>query len=262
MSFEAQDLLNASGKVTEVIPAVYGDVAKPAMQQTGSFLARIPHAINAALAPIDRWIAKREYSVDETKKLLEVKLRNIDPDKIVPPEPYVAVPAIQAISYSMDSKELREMYANLLAKAMNVDEKENVHPSFVEIIKQLSPLDANVLKYLYELQAQPSITLLLEHKTNRGYIPIFRHITAIDFAVFSEVSKSLDNLSRCSLINIEIASFSDKSRYSIIRNSEQFIVLTTEWPKKMDDGEWNIKEQEEIIRTTDLGDSFYEICVK
>lgn len=52
------------------------------------------------------------------------------------PEAYVAVPALQAISYSMNSEELRNMYANLLAKAIDIDEKDKVHPAFVELIKQ------------------------------------------------------------------------------------------------------------------------------
>ena len=103
---------------------------------------RIPRAINAALSPLRQWIAQREYNVAETEKLLAKKLENIEPEKIVSPEPYVAVPALQAISYSMNSDELRELYANLLAKSMCIDTKNSVHPSFVEIIRQMSPLDA------------------------------------------------------------------------------------------------------------------------
>jgi hypothetical protein len=140
-----QEILDATGQVLKMVPEAYSDVAQPAAKQTGSLLARIPHAINAALSGVDIWIAKREYAVDETKKLLAKKLENVDPEKIVPPEPYVAVPAIQAISYSMDSEKLRDMYANLLANSMNSDKKDNVHPGFVEIIKQMSPLDAENL---------------------------------------------------------------------------------------------------------------------
>ena len=50
----------------------------------------------------------------------------------------------------MNSEELRNMYANLLAASMLKDEKENAHPSFVEIIKQLSPDEAKLLKKISE----------------------------------------------------------------------------------------------------------------
>ena len=62
---------------------------------------------------------EQEYRLKETAILLEEKLKNIHPDKIVEPEMYIAIPTLQAISYSMDSEELREMYALLLSKAMN-----------------------------------------------------------------------------------------------------------------------------------------------
>ena len=39
----------------------------------------------------------------------------------------------------MNSKELRDLYANLPAKAMNSDTKDTVHPAYLETIKQLSP---------------------------------------------------------------------------------------------------------------------------
>ena len=114
-------------------------------------LARIPQVINAALAPLDCWIAERQYHVDRTKQLLEENLKNADPEKIVPPEPYVAIPAIQAISYAMDSDELRTLYANLLAKSIYLDTKDSVHPAFTEIIKNLSPVDCRVFDSIMKL---------------------------------------------------------------------------------------------------------------
>ena len=69
------------------------------------------------------------------------------------------MPALQAISYSMDSEELRNMYANLLAKAMNVDEKDKVHPAFVELIKQMAPREALILDGIFKSPLTPLIDL-------------------------------------------------------------------------------------------------------
>lgn len=49
----------------------------------------------------------------------------------------------------MNSKELRDMFANLLATAMNIDTKEQAHPSFVEVIKCMNPLEAIIFNKLY-----------------------------------------------------------------------------------------------------------------
>ena len=124
MSNGLDNFANSLGKAIETVPGLYDDALKPAAQESGKTLSLIPRAINAALAPIRQWIAQKEYNVAETEKLLAKKLEKLDQQKIVTPEPYVAVPAIQAISYSMNSQELRELYANLLAKSMNSDTKD------------------------------------------------------------------------------------------------------------------------------------------
>ena len=200
-------LAGAIGDTLKTAPTLYEDALQPTIQEVGKFVARIPRAINAAFAGLDKWILNKEYAIDETKKLLEKKLENVDPDKIVEPEAYVAVPAIQAISYSMNSEELRNLYANLLAKAMNSDTKDLVHPSFVEIIKQMSPTDALILKEInlnyiipflrrsskfdnYNATAQDPV---LQARTNTT-------ITLINFAKQNEIDFSLFNLLRLGLI--------------------------------------------------------------
>ncbi len=134
---------------------IYDDACSPVARPAAQTLGLIPRAIKAAFSPVEKWILQREYSVKETQVLLEKKLQNVDPEKIVTPEAYVAVPAMQAISYSMDNEEIRDMYASLLAKAVNSDFKDDVHPAFIEIIKQLSPADAQFFKYLSKTAPVP-----------------------------------------------------------------------------------------------------------
>ena len=89
-------LLEGTGEAIKTVPELYDDGLKPAVQESGKTLSLLPKTINAALVPLRKWIAEREYSLAETEKLLEIKLRNIDYNKIVTPEAYVAVPALQA----------------------------------------------------------------------------------------------------------------------------------------------------------------------
>ena len=148
MPVKLDKLAGTIGDTLKTAPTLYEDALQPAVQEVGKFVARIPRAINAAFCGIDKWILNKEYTINETKKLLAQKLENVNPEKIIEPEPYVAVPIIQAISYSMNNEELRNLYANLLANAMNLDTKDSVHPSFVEIIRQMSPNDAKIFKHI------------------------------------------------------------------------------------------------------------------
>ena len=159
----------AVGDILKTAPTIYEDALQPTVQEVGKFTARILRAINAAFSGLDKWILNKEYAIAETKKLLEQKLQNVDPEKIVTPEAYVAVPAIQAISYSMDNEELRNLYANLLAKAMNADTKEAVHPAFVEIIKQMSPIDALVLKEIALSKSLPLVNLSVNEYSSSDF---------------------------------------------------------------------------------------------
>ena len=64
---------------------------------------------------------------------------------------------------------------NLLAKAMNKDYKEQVHPSFVEIIKQMAPNDGIIFKSVFEAQITPVIDLSLKEKGDKTIVDITLH---------------------------------------------------------------------------------------
>lgn len=53
----------------------------------------------------------------------------------------IAGPTLEALRYTYDETELREMYENLLASAMDTRIVNQAVPSFVDAIKQMSPLD-------------------------------------------------------------------------------------------------------------------------
>lgn len=255
----ASKLLDATGKAVEAVPDLYEDSLKPTVQESGKVLSLIPRTINAALVPLRKWIANKEYSLAETEKLLEKKLEHVGEDKIVTPEAYVAVPAIQAISYSMDNDELRNLYANLLAKSMNVDTKNLVHPSFVEIIKQMSPIDAIVFKGIFESAITPVIDLFIKlpeggedcHKYN---------ISWMQFTSYDTILVSIDNLIRLGLIEIPYdRSYTNDENYEHVRKTTDYIGIKKEL-EALNRG--TVSENKKFIKKTALANSFYSICVK
>lgn len=259
MSTGIDDLTSGIGKAIKTVPDLYDDALKPTAQESGDVLAIVPRTIKAALAPLRQWIAQKEYNVAETEKLLAKKLENIDTEKIVTPESYVAVPAIQAISYSMDSEELRNLYANLLAKSMNVDTKNFVHPSFVEIIKQLSPLDAKVLKAIMEREVNPCINLRYENPQGT-YNSIMTNVTDFHFASQALISISIDNLQKQNLIHIPYdAHYSNEYLYDAIIQSDFYKEQEACHPERPDG--FKFTHEKKMISKTNLGQSFYEACI-
>lgn len=253
-------LAQGIGKAIETVPELYQDAFQPSVQETGKLIARIPHAINAAFSGLDKWILNKEYSIDETKKLLAQKLENVDPEKIVEPDPYVAIPAIQAISYSMNSEELRNLYANLLAKSMNVETKNTVHPAYVETIKQLSPVDAAYFKRICPLDLRPMVDTLLDFPQSLT-MTIAKNSNMFSQEFYNVFSLSLDNLSRLGLINIPEGSwYGEDSIYEPI-----IAVLKTQFTleqyKISHPSATGISFTKKRIDITEYGSSFYKTCV-
>lgn len=254
-------LAGAIGDTLKTAPTLYEDALQPTIQEIGKFAARVPRAINAAFSGLDKWILNREYAVDETKKLLEIKLENVDPEKIVTPEAYVAVPTIQAISYSMDSEELRNLYANLLAKAMNSDTQDLVHPSFVEIIKQMSPIDALIFPKIITSDIRPLITIKI-NTPNGGERIFAENCSWITDVSLEKCRTSIDSLSRLGLIEIPYGeSYTEKNNYDYIRSNPLFNHAKTECMNYLLDGE-SIFYDEKHIKINEFSKLFYDVCIK
>ena len=145
-------------------------------------------------------------------------------------EPYVAIPAIQQISYSYDSDELRDMYANLLANFMDKERSDLVHPSFVEVIKQLNPDEAKLLKSFGPSNAvlYPLIDIRLNEE-GAGYRTIARNYGILGESICERpncISRYLENLSRLGLIYIpDDLYLTDSSRYEPIEQSSYVLCV-------------------------------------
>lgn len=252
-------LTEGLGKTLETVPELYEDAFQPATKETGKLIALIPRAINAAFSGLEKWILNKEYNVEETKKILAQKLENVEPEKIVEPEAYVAVPAIQAISYAMNSEELRNLYANLLAKAMNSDEKDKVHPGYIETIKQLSPADATYFKHIHSLRTRPLVDVSLRSPKNSSLI-LAQNCNSFS-SDYNNVLLIIDNLVRLGLINIpENSWYSNASLYDpLIKNLEKAFPL--ESYKIFHPDASKIAFSKKRIDITSYGENFYKTCV-
>lgn len=201
----------------------------------------------------------------ETKKLLEEKLKDVPPENIESPEAHIAVPALQYISYCMDNEELKNMYANLLANSMNSVVKNGVHPGFVEIIKQLSPDEAKVLKHFYSNRTVPTVTLRYE-LNNGGGVAVLKNFSNIGELIGCERPLSIniyfDNLIRLGLLkdSSSLSSLTDKNLYLPLKTHPALVPLLD--PKRIAETKYEKSTfVEGFMSLTDYGDAFCKICL-
>ena len=76
MAEEKKDVLK------QIAKKAYTDLGHPVAAPTGELVGLVPRAIRAALAPVEKWVLQQEYNVNETKKLLAEKLKNVSPTLI------------------------------------------------------------------------------------------------------------------------------------------------------------------------------------
>ncbi|MFE4430441.1 DUF4393 domain-containing protein [Peribacillus butanolivorans] len=117
----------------------------------------------------------------------------------------------------MESEDLREMFANLIASSIDIRKGYETHPSFVEIIKQLSPMDANILK-IFKTIIQIEIVQVRVTNDKGHYVITQDHVMPFnDQQNYRIHATSLSNLQRLGLLNIDYSRSSPRpSHYDFI----------------------------------------------
>jgi Abortive infection alpha len=149
----------------EVIPEIYRDLLQPAARKVGGGLETIAEAVRISLAPLEAGI----WGYERVKQWLSLRVTSILVDRgtkeIKPPPLSVAGPLVFQLIFAYDEPDLRELYASLLASAMD-PHMSNAHPSFVTIIQQLTSDEAKILKTL--AQSNDKYLSLSSDKSSRN----------------------------------------------------------------------------------------------
>jgi hypothetical protein len=150
----------------KLLPQAYADIAQPTVKEVGTTLGR---SVKVLLAPIRGFCWCWEKIEQMITEGVEKRLASRPQENIKTPEPEIAVPLIQTLFYTAQKETLREMYLNLLANSMDKSQDKIVHPSFVDIIRQMDYLDATLFKILspvcgYMQVINPKIRILGQEK--------------------------------------------------------------------------------------------------
>lgn len=240
-------------------------------------LPAIPKVVNDFIElSIGNWIEYRNsLSKEKFKIKLKEKLGQISKDKIIEPKLSILGPALEASKYYIEEEEIQELFSNLIASSMNEDTAKYVHHSFVEVIKQLSPLDAKILKELDK--KNPIVDIYYEYNFKKSDFMKFylgnEAFLVLENLFFNEIipesklnSISLDNLIRHGLIKInKDITLSEKGAYSQFENSKVVLKLKEKIKNKVspfdkEDGRVAIKHH--VLFLTSYGETFKKVCIK
>lgn len=282
-----RDAADAIKGIAEAVP-VYQDVVQPAAKEVGIALQTVAKTIHIALAPVSALVWGYDKIKDYLDKSLVERLKDVPPERIITPNPAIAGPTVEALRFTAHDSTLRELYANLLATSMDEKTAQEAHPAFVEILRQLTPDEARLIKYLYQgkylpgyhVPHPPAISGVVEAFW-QPYQVVFelRHFSLLAEkagCTFADLLPSyLDNLCRLGLT--EIIGVTHKDPSDAIRKlydelEEQAKVSAVKHWRTETLAEWRTDENsfEEVesygvvreeLRLTALGKQFCKACI-
>jgi hypothetical protein len=152
-----------AGAVAQLAGSVYADVAQPSARRVGQTLDNL---LKLGLSPLDIVNWGYEKSKQWLQDRVAERLSQMPPDSAISPDERVAIPALLGIASSGNEPAIRDLYAELLLKAMDRTTAHQVHPAYVSTLGQLAPEEALAFVGLRDRMDQ---NLFQDHESSRQF---------------------------------------------------------------------------------------------
>lgn len=241
-----------------------GKLMNPTAENAGKTFGDIWYLVFGGISfAADKRRIKYQVDLEAFEKSCREKIEAIPEEKLVEPDTQTASIALEESKFCIENAELREMFSNLIASTMNSDTAEIAHPSFPQILKQLSTFDAKLFLSLrgphnnvaiceyrvvindnsfYKLQSNIYIDNLYEDQTDEQRI--------------TKQALSISLLERLGLVKIDYTnSLFDKSRYMRFEKTKFYRECQSHLLKNE-----SLKIVQGILSLTDLGKQLLAVC--
>ncbi|MEH6445235.1 MAG: DUF4393 domain-containing protein [Oceanospirillaceae bacterium] len=254
--------MDSATALTKAVP-IYQDAVQPLAKETGKALGTIGKAVNVALAPISLVVWGYDKMSDFLETKVSEKLENVPENRICTPPPNVVGPAVEGLKFTGHDETLKDMFANLIANSLDSKTVLEAHPSFVDIIKNLSSDEGLILKLFASTQSFPLIDVQLVNIKDHSYQISYRNISQIGALSGCKhpqlTSNYLDNLCRLGILEIPSGEkLNDAKLYEALTSEPSIESIK----KKFDGHEMHrIDLAQKFIETTGIGRQFINSCV-
>lgn len=243
------EVIKPTSLFKNLLPEVYGDALKPGMRSVGR---AIGDALEMCLLPITAlgYIPKfTKACLEKHLHTFEEKLNQIPEDKKTEIHTQISVPIVQKLLFTTNET-IAELFINLLTCSANIDMCSNAHPGFVEIISQLSPDEAKIVKYLNGKNDIQYAEIKAYVKEGDGFVSFLEKSTLVPFLIKLDFPQNI-NAYYSNLIRLGI--LEDKSgTYRISNNKYDEIAA-----------KYNFEEYEKLVpsqyKKIEVEKSFYEV---
>ena len=261
-----RDVVDAVTGVAKAVP-IYQDAVQPAAQEIGKGLQTVAKSVHVILAPVSALVWGYDQIKDFVSTKVSERLKNVPPENLVTPKPNVAGPALEALRYTGHESSLSDLYANLIAAAMDSSTAAGAHPAFVEIIKQLTPDEAKLVALFVKDIPLPLLNLRWEFKANpegrtggKSVLVHYSHLGNVAGCQFPQmVPTYVDNLCRLGLSEVPtFGEYTTKGVYDALENDP---LVKAHKASIESNSEIQPVLERKVLMVTELGKQFARICV-
>ncbi len=229
-----------------------------ASDRSASREVAVPEAVVSALSGLTSgvwdWEAIEEFTTRTVAQLLD--RRGTPSNLLTPPRMDIAIPAIEAMRYSP----LKTQLAALVATSMDTRRADLVHPSFIEMLKQLTLDEINLIA---SMPAPGMVVPVADISFVDSYQHVYaghRNVMPPIFAALcrhrAAISNYVDNLARLRLVSSPPELRIDDDRHYQLLLEQDFVRrLMADKPNRL-----KTRVDRKLISITDLGETFRQVC--
>lgn len=252
--------------VVELGKDIASDLVRPTSKSVGENLGLF---VDGVMGWLGYWGEKqrviREYKLAEYKKKITRKVEAIAEENLVEPPVRIVGPAIEASKFAIDEEICQEMFSKLIASACDASTIDMLHPSFPNIVSQLSPLDAKLLQTFMYHSTYPAARIKVRHKD--GIVTPYNHLL-FDFSskklpiIFNEkeqlrLTDTVDCLVRFGLIRLNSEIIELAYDYEKFKSHWYYVSAVASGITETD----TMQMVKYRIELTELGKNFVRCCV-
>lgn len=240
MPIDNDSIKAASSALGKLASDVYSDLAQPATKQVGTALGTVA---KVALSPFRLLELGYEASSEWLQAKVHARHLITPSEHWAAPRSSIAIGAITQIAMNHDAPELRELFAELLLKAMDTRTSDSVHPAYISLLSQLSAQEALVFLSLKQLsddnaarrQGDSVFTHTWGPRPEYGNdsieIQFHHHCKSLGFDDYDVAMVWLANLRRLSLVEVvddsEVYLRDDENRGQEVRKTDTYDLFLT-----------------------------------
>jgi hypothetical protein len=241
-----------------------GDL-EPAARIYAKRVAVKQHIRLQLVRPLARLLgAPRDYFNSQFEDDMADRMADVPEEEIVTPRSSVAGPAMLGLGFTLEEPQLKAMFLNLLAAASDRRVQDSAHPSFAEVIKQLSASEAESLAAALRASPLPIIEIRrTADAPDEGYEIVATHV--LDWTqdgqqvAAPERAMFVDNWVRLGLVIVDYGtSIAGAEKYSW---AETAPLVATAREHYETDGVRRVHYQKGVLRATEFGRSFEQVVI-